>query len=81
MSRPKNSFRTLSWPKNSPLELQKIKTDPNIKSKSKASIEKNIENKSCSTTWEDPKTVFEPYPDPKNGPLSPKKSTETQNFS
>ena len=24
-----------------------------------------IENKSCSTTWEDPKTVLEPYSDPK----------------
>ena len=32
---------------------------------------KNIENKSCSNTLVDPKTVFEPYPDPKNSSLGP----------
>ena len=30
-------------------------------------------NKSCSTTWIDPKTVFEPYPNPKNSPVGPQK--------
>ena len=32
-------------------------------------IEETIENKSCSTTWADPKTDFEPYPKPKNSPV------------
>ena len=51
-------------PKNSPLGPQKVKNDPQIKSKSDVRIEKIKENKSCSITWVDPKTVFEPYPDP-----------------
>ena len=29
----------------------------------------SIENKSCSTTWLDPKKDFEPYPNPKSSPL------------
>ena len=38
-------------------------------SKSKVKIEENIEDKSCPTTWVDPKTFFESYPDPKNTQL------------
>ena len=34
---------------------------------------KNKENESCSTTWADRKTVFEPFPNPKNSPLGPQK--------
>ena len=30
-------------------------------------------NESCSTTWVDPKTVFEPFHSPKNSPLGPQK--------
>ena len=36
-------------------------------------IEGNIENESCSTTWEDPNTIFQPFPNPKNSPLRPQK--------
>ena len=50
-----------------------MKNDPKIKSKSKVRVEGTIENKSCSTTWVDPKIVFEPYPDQKNSPLGPQK--------
>ena len=32
-------------------------------------IDRNIQNKSCSTTWVDPKTVVEPY----SSPLGPQK--------
>ena len=32
-----------------------------------------MKDKSCLTTRVDPKTVFEPYPNPKNSPLGPKK--------
>ena len=32
-----------------------------------------MENVSCSTTWVDPKTVFESYPNLKNCPLGPPK--------
>ena len=31
------------------------------------------ENKSCSSIWGEPKTFFEPNPDPKNSPLGPQK--------
>ena len=55
------------------------KNDPKIKSKSKVSIEENIENKSWSTTQVDPKTVFEPYPDPKNSLVGPNKSKTRSN--
>ena len=48
---------------------QKVKNDRKIKSKSKVRIEGKIENKSCSTSWVDHKTVFEHYPNPKNSPL------------
>ena len=54
-------------------EVIASKNDPKIKSKSKVRIEENIENKSCSTICVDPKTVFEPYLDPKNSTFGPKK--------
>ena len=53
----------------SPLGPKKVKNDPKNKLKSNFTIEENIENKGCSTTWVDPKTVFEPYSDSKNRPL------------
>ena len=59
MSRPKISFEPYPDPKNSPLGPQKVKDDPKIKSKSNVRIEGNTENEGCSTTWVDPKTVFE----------------------
>ena len=58
-------------PKNSSLGLEKQKNDTKIKSNSKVRIEENIKNQSCSTTWVDLKTVFEPYPEPKDSPLGP----------
>ena len=70
MSKPQKNFRA----KNSPLGLQKVKNDPKIQSKSNVRIERNIINESCPTTWIDPITVFEPYPNPKNSPSGPKKS-------
>ena len=66
MSTPKNSFQTLPWPQKMPIKAPQVKRDHKIKSNSKVTIEENIENKSCSTTWVDPKIVFESYPDPKN---------------
>ena len=44
-----------------------------MNSKSKVGFQENIENKSLSTSWLDPKTVFEPYPDSKNSSLGPLK--------
>ena len=41
--------------------------------KSKVRVEGTIENKSCSTTWVDPKKVFESFPKPKNSPLGHQK--------
>ena len=72
---PKTVFWPYRNPKNSPLGPPKVKNDSKIKSKLNARIEKKPkENESCSTTWVDPKTVFELYPNPKNSPLGPKKS-------
>ena len=71
MSRPYIRLWTTLRPQKSPLGPQKVKNDTKIKSKSKVRIEENLENKSCSTTWVDPKIVFDPYPDPKNNPLGP----------
>ena len=73
MSRPQNSVWTLP-------PTQKVENDPKIKSKSDVRIEGNIEDEKCSTTWVDPKTVFEPYPNPKNSPLGPLNSKMTQKF-
>ena len=36
---------------------------------------------SYSTTWVDPKTVYEPFPNPKNITLGPQKVKMTQKFS
>ena len=58
----------------------KIQKWSQIKSKSKIRIEENIETKSCSFTWVDPKIVFEPYPDPKNIPLGPQKIKSDPKF-
>ena len=55
------------------LRPQNIKIYPKIQSKSNVRIERNKENESYSTTWVEPKTVFEPYPNPKNSPLGPQK--------
>ena len=44
MSISQNNFLTLPRTKNSRLGLEKVKNDPKIKSKSKARIEKKIEN-------------------------------------
>ena len=41
----------------------------NSKLQDRAEIEQHSENKSYQYILEDPKTVFEPYPDPKNSPL------------
>ena len=51
--------------KNSPLRLQKVTNAPQIKSKSKVELEENLENKRCLAIYVQPKTVFEPYPNPK----------------
>ena len=68
----KTVVETYPNPQNSPLEPQKVKNDPKIKSKSNLIIE-GTTDKSCSTTWVDPKTVIEPYPNLENSPLGPKK--------
>ena len=44
-----------------------------VKNCQKRGFEENIENKSCSTTWLDSKTVFKPYPNPKLAHLGPQK--------
>ena len=74
MSRPQNSIWTLIRPQNQPIRAPIIKkNDPKIKLNSKVEIEVSIENKNYSTTWLDPKTVLELYPDPKNSPLGLRK--------
>ena len=76
---PKTVIEPYSDPKNSPLGPQKVKNDPKIKSKSKSKvrIEGTIENKSFSTTWVDPKIVFQPNFDPEISPLGPQKVKKT----
>ena len=49
LSRPQNSFEHNTNYKNSPLELQKVKSNPKVMSKSKVRTEITIENKSCTT--------------------------------
>ena len=39
---------------------QKVKNDPKIKSKSKVRIEENVENKTYSTTYLDPRNQKDP---------------------
>ena len=48
-----------------PLGPQKIKNNSKIESTSNVKIEKNKENESCSTTWVDPKSVIEHFPNQK----------------
>ena len=67
-------------PKDSPIGPQNVKTIPKSQ-KSKVGMKGTIENKSCSSTYVDPKTVFEPYPDPKISPLGPQKVKNYPNFS
>ena len=55
----KTVFEPYSDSKNRPLEPQKVKNDPKIKSNSKVRIEWSIEKESCSTKWVDPKTTVE----------------------
>merc|ERR1712198_207165 len=45
----------------------------NSKLHDREEIEQNSENKSYYSILGDPKTVFEPYPNPKNSPLGPQK--------
>ena len=45
----------------------------NSKLHDRAEIEQNTESKRYQSILADPKTVFKPYPDPKNSPLGPKK--------
>ena len=60
---------------------KEVKNYSKIKLKSKVRIEGILENKSCSTTWVDPKTVFESLPDPKKSPLQPQKVKITPKLS
>ena len=50
----------------------KSQNQPQNHPKSNVRIERTMKNKSCSATWVDQKTVFEPKPNPKNNPLGPK---------
>ena len=60
-------------PQKQPIRAPKSeKKVPKIKSKSNVRIEETIENKSWLATWVDPKTIFEPNPEPKKSPLGPK---------
>ena len=47
---PKTVFEPFLNPKNSPLGPQKVKNDPEIKSKSNVIINSNKQNQSCSST-------------------------------
>merc|ERR1711873_151295 len=67
--------------KKCPTRAQKVKNNPNIKSKSNARVEGNIENESCSTTKVDPKTVVKPYSNPQTSPLGPHKTKTTPKLS
>ena len=64
MRTPQNSFEPYTNTKNSTLGPQKVKKDPEIKSKSNVRI--------------DLKTVVEPYSNTKNSPLGPQKLSQIQ---
>ena len=64
MSRPKKFFDLIANPKNSPLGPHKVENGPKIYTKLNVRNKGNKESESCSTTWLDPKTVFELYPNP-----------------
>ena len=68
MRRQQNSFWALPRPpqKNS-------KMTPKLSQNQKSEVTKTIERKIFTNTWVDPKTVLEPYQDPKNSPLGPEK--------
>ena len=73
MSRPQNCYQTQPWPPKKPIRaLKSKKNDPKIKSKSKVRIEGTIE-KNFFKYISRRKTVFEPYPKPKNSQLGPQK--------
>ena len=55
------------------LNSEYLDTPTQIKQKSYVKIDDNIENESYSTTWVDPKTLFEAFPNRKNSPLGPQK--------
>ena len=77
---PKTVFKPYPNPKNRPWGPQKVKNDPQIRSKSNVRIEGNMKNESSSTTWVDPKTVIKPYSDPQTNPLEPwKDKNDPQN--
>ena len=61
----KTVFEIYPDPKNNPLGPQKAKNHLKIKPKSKVEIEEIIENKDCSTTLVDHKTVVNSTPTPK----------------
>ena len=69
MSRPQKWSRTLLGPQSQPNRASKRQNKPEINSNSNVRIQKIIENKSCSTTSLDPKTIFEPHIEPKNNPF------------
>ena len=46
---------------------------PKLSQNQKSEVTKTIERKIFTNTWVDPKTVLEPYHDPKNSPLEPQK--------
>lgn len=54
-------------------QVENFPLETSFKLKSKFTIEENIENKICSATWVDPKTIFELYPNSKNSPLGSQK--------
>ena len=80
MSRPQNSFWTLPNPKSSLLGSQKVKNYLKIKSKSKVTIEGNIENIISSTTWVNLKTVFDHTLTPKVAHFCTKKPQNEARF-
>ena len=71
--RPSKQFLNHTQPPKRPIMAPKSQKWPQNKSKSNVRIEGNIENESCSITWVDSKTVFEPFPNPKKSPLGPQK--------
>ena len=56
-----------------PIKASKSENNPKMKSTSSVRFEGMIKNESCSIKWVDPKTVFEPYLNPKKDPLGPQK--------
>ena len=61
---PKTVVKPYFDHKTNPLGPQKDKNDPKIKSNFNVTINGIIENENCSTTWVEPKTLFEPLFEP-----------------